>query len=305
MANILTKEIGGSSSKYPEKRSINLNEGESHAEKNVTAVVVFAIFIVALAFFTKFFVIDRINEVNSAEATYNDMLRQISLFEQEDSKYEQVRTEYSHYGSVLNDLELSLQDRMAMLEVIEKVQFQNGVVTNVSITGNTAALTIMSQNLADVSAVVSDIQENDIVSYVTVSTANTENQNSNAETDTDKTVISTMTIYFKSPVTDETAENGSSDGTDAENGSSDGTDAEDGSSDGTDADSSSAGNTDQTGTSSDAGDTETSSRASLTETPANADGADISLYSGTAADRLFSDDTMSDDAGIREVAADA
>lgn len=200
MANILTQDIGGGSSKYPSKRSINLHIEESHTRENAWAVVIFAIFMVALGFFTKFFVIDKITEINQAEAQYNSLQQQVAAVEDANGAYENVVAAYNHYGnSYLNDEELALQDRMAIMDVIESEPLQDGTVTNISITDNVAVLTMKSQKLEDVSSMVASVEAHDIVDYVIVASANTKDQDVNSEEGTDQTVISTMTIYFKTP----------------------------------------------------------------------------------------------------------
>lgn len=200
MANILTREIGGGSSKYPTKKSINLHIEEDHTSQNLGAVAIFAVFMVALGFFTKFFILDRIDAVNQAEAQYDQLQQEVAAIEQSLSSYDGVQAEYSHYGNdFMTDDEKAEQDRLEVLKVIEEEPLQDGTVTNVSISGNVATLTMKSARLEDVSALVANVESHSNVEYAVVSTANTQDQNVNQDEAANRTVVSTMTIYFKTP----------------------------------------------------------------------------------------------------------
>ncbi len=175
---------GGGSRKYPVKTKINLIEKENRLKQNVIAIVVFACFMCALAVFTKFMVVDKINEVSQAEQRYNTAQEALDTLKAQNENYDRVAEEYSHYGnSMLNDDELSLQDRAKMMDVIDqKVKVDSGI-QSIVISGNTATLTIEKTTLAEVSDVVAALEESDIVQYVAPSTAE-------RQADADETVVS-------------------------------------------------------------------------------------------------------------------
>lgn len=163
---------GGANRKYPTKTKINLIEKENRLKQNVVALVIFACFMCLLAVFTKFMVIDKLNEVSRAEQQYNTELTALQTLQAQNENYDRVAQEYSHYGnSMLNDDELSLQDRAKMMDVIDqKVKVDSGI-QSIVISGNTATLTIEKTTLAEVSDVVAALEESDIVQYVAPSTA--------------------------------------------------------------------------------------------------------------------------------------
>lgn len=175
---------GGGSRKYPVKTKINLIEKENRLKQNVIAIVVFACFMCVLAVFTKFMVVDKINEVSQAEQRYNTAQEALDTLKAQNENYDRVAEEYSHYGnSMLNDDELSLQDRAKMMDVIDqKVKVDSGI-QSIVISGNTATLTIEKTTLAEVSDVVAALEESDIVQYVAPSTAE-------RQADADETVVS-------------------------------------------------------------------------------------------------------------------
>ena len=228
--SILNKQIG--KSKYPVKTSINLMVVEKHTGRNIRSVLVFAAFMVALAFFTRYMVIDKIMDISSRESRYNQQEDLLEKLKTSNQVYDQVRAEYSHYdNSYLSDDERSLQDRMEILRIIEDELLKRDALQNISISGNSAVLTVNAGKLSNIAQIVGKLESKPIVDYVTVSNAQTDDatlQNGytpetnppaplvgtdEAESETESetegtaageqqtgnrpTVLTTMTIYFR------------------------------------------------------------------------------------------------------------
>lgn len=224
--SILNKQIG--KSKYPVKTSINLMVVEKHTGRNIRSVLVFAAFMVALAFFTRYMVIDKIMDISSRESRYNQQEDLLEKLKTSNQVYDQVRAEYSHYdNSYLSDDERSLQDRMEILRIIEDELLKRDALQNISISGNSAVLTVNAGKLSNIAQIVGKLESKPIVDYVTVSNAQTDDatlQNGytpetnppaplvgtdETESETEDTaageqqtgnrptVLTTMTIYFR------------------------------------------------------------------------------------------------------------
>ncbi|MGN8738491.1 hypothetical protein [Bilifractor sp. HCP3S3_D3] len=181
--------------KYPTKTSINLVFHENNGKRIAFDLVVFGIFLVALGIFTKFMVLDKLNEINTAQAEYGAKQEQLKELVSSNSVYDDVSGQYSHYGTgYMNSDELAMQDRAKMMQVIDQdVQVDSGI-KSISITGNTATLTIERTTLSEVSDVVQALQSSDIVQYVSPSTAST------GDDSTDTGVVTAeITITFTSP----------------------------------------------------------------------------------------------------------
>ena len=156
--------------KYPSKTRINLVAQEGKKEQNVTAIAIFVLFLVALAAFTKFMVIDQMAKVNAAEAAYQSAEDQLTALKTANADFAEVRAEYTRFGnSYMTENELSLQDRAAMLEVIDQKLSGRTGIQNVSISGNVASLSVTADTTGDISAVVEELRACDIVSFVNVS----------------------------------------------------------------------------------------------------------------------------------------
>ncbi len=224
--SILNKQIG--KSKYPVKTSINLMVVEKHTGRNIRSVLVFAAFMVALAFFTRYMVIDKIMDISNRESRYNQQEDLLEKLKTSNQVYDQVRAEYSHYdNSYLSDDERSLQDRMEILRIIEDELLKRDALQNISISGNSAVLTVNAGKLSNIAQIVGKLESKPIVDYVTVSNAQTDDatlQNGytpetnppaplvgtdetesetedtaagEPQTENRPTVLTTMTIYFR------------------------------------------------------------------------------------------------------------
>ena len=171
--NILNRQIG--KSRYPVKTSINLMVVEKHTGRNIRSLLIFAAFMLALAFFTRYMVIDKIMDINSRESRYNQQEELLEKLKQSNEVYDQVRAEYSHYdNSYLSDDERSLQDRMDILRIIEDELLDRDALQNISISGNSAVLTVNAGKLSNIAQIVGKLESKSIVDYVTVSNAQTD-----------------------------------------------------------------------------------------------------------------------------------
>ena len=174
----LNKSIG--KVRYPDKTSINLLMRDNSVRDPKFQIILFVIFAVVLALFVKFLVVDKLAEAYDAEKAYTQMQTQIDQLRASNEKYDQVREEYSHYGNgYLNDEEKIEQNRMAMMRAIQRNVISKSEIQSVEISGNVATLTIDNIRLKTVSDIVASLEDDDIVSFVTVSTAGT-NTDSNA-----------------------------------------------------------------------------------------------------------------------------
>lgn len=176
--------------RYPDKTSINLLMQDKSVRDPKFQIVLFVLFTLILALFVKFMVVDKLTEAYEAEKAYTQMQTQIDQLRASNEKYDRVREEYSHYGNgYLNDEEKAEQDRMAMMRVIKKNVISRAEIQSVEISGNVATLTIDNIRLKTVSDIVATVEEDDTVSFVTVSTAGT-------NTDSNALVTATVIINF-------------------------------------------------------------------------------------------------------------
>lgn len=203
----MNKNIGGKKNHYPSKKSINLLVVEDRRKPLIRTFVLFGIYLVALALFVHFFVIGKILKLNQAESNYNQISSEVDNLRQANSDYEQIRADYSHYGNNYLDAEESdMQDRMDIIALLDRDLMDQKGLINVTISGNVATLTITSDMLRNVADIVATLENEDMVSYVTVSTAASTSADTgsavlvSSASDTamsgTEDVVATMTINF-------------------------------------------------------------------------------------------------------------
>ena len=160
---------------YPNKQYINILDGMKSDENRTLEILFFIVFLIALAAFTKFGVIDKISEASAAEAAYNDMQRQITELKEQNADYEEVKKDYSHYGmGYLDDSEILLVDREDVLDLLDKYVLKNADIRTLAVTDNTVTLTVEKTRLNAISSIVKELEADSDVAFVTVNVAGTD-----------------------------------------------------------------------------------------------------------------------------------
>lgn len=172
----LNKSIG--KPKFPTKVKLNLAQEERSVKNPKAQIGIFVIFLLLLGVFVKFMVVDKLSEAASAQRAYQNMQNQIQLLKEQNNSNKEVREKYSHYGyGYLSDEEKIEQDRMEILDLIGSVAISRADIQKVEISANVATITIDKIQLKTVSAIVEDLEADERVSFVTVSTAGTDSGN--------------------------------------------------------------------------------------------------------------------------------
>ena len=160
---------------YPNKQYINILDGMKSDENRTLEILFFIVFLIALAAFTKFGVIDKIAQMSAAEAAYNDMQRQITELKEQNADYEEVKKDYSHYGmGYLDDSEILLVDREDVLDLLDKYVLKNADIKTLAVTDNTVTLTVEKTRLNAISSIVKELEADPDVAFVTVNVAGTD-----------------------------------------------------------------------------------------------------------------------------------
>ena len=160
---------------YPNKQYINILDGMKSDENRTLEKLFFIVFLIALAAFTKFGVIDKISEASAAEAAYNEVQRQITELEEQNADYDKVKKDYSHYGlGYLDDTEILLVDREDVLDLLDKYVLKNADIKTLAVTDNTVTLTVEKTRLNAISSIVKELEADSDVAFVTVNVAGTD-----------------------------------------------------------------------------------------------------------------------------------
>ena len=204
------KELGkvqiGRSGKYPSKKTINLMYREHDTQDRVFTLVLFALFMIFLYFFSRYGVAAQLARADAAEANYSRMEQNLEKMKEANSQYASVRADYSHYGNgYLNDEELSRQDRVTMLNVIDERVHAAGGIQTIQIQDNIAVITVGVTDAQRLPDIILSLEGSEYVSYVTAQTAATDEDKNKLSLSADGTpdqplfVTGQLTIYFRTP----------------------------------------------------------------------------------------------------------
>ena len=105
--------------KIPSKQTLNLIYKENDTGRRVFVILAVVLFILALAGFGWFVVRGQLSKVAKARRRYESIQSELNKLSEVRKNYDGIEEMYSHYGSsYMNSEELALQNRMAILGVI-------------------------------------------------------------------------------------------------------------------------------------------------------------------------------------------
>ena len=192
--SIFTREIGKKNVKikYPEKTYINLVQSENKGNDR-KAFAWFLVFLIALAIFTKFAVLDQLDKISRAEAAYNQMLGQVNEIKKANSEYDAVKAEYDEVTDwYMTEEEKAEIDKYNVFKMLEDDMMPYVGIKSVQIAGNTIAVQTNVTTLQTVSKFLSVLQNDHRNGFVTVTTASA----SNGKEETKNDVVASVIITY-------------------------------------------------------------------------------------------------------------
>ena len=157
--------------------------------------------VVALAAFTKFLVLDKLAEVATAQAETEKVRTQLSESLARIGEYGELNDIYAHYTySGMTEEELGRVDRVAVMDLLERVVFPRTQADAWTLNGNELNMRIEGNTLQDINLTVQKLLEDDLVSYCEINTATTTDSKDTRiiETETDK-VVANIVVYLAKP----------------------------------------------------------------------------------------------------------
>lgn len=194
MANKISKN------KIPSKRRINLAHIGEESINWALAVPGIILIVVLAVIFSKFAVADRFAKLSQKRSEANAIEKQRDDYYEMIGSLGEIDLEYAHYSyDNFTEDELGMVDRVEVLSLIDEVVLSKADVNSWSLSGNVLQLNIEGITLDEVSVLSQNLEDNRLVRYCMVSTAqtndgyNTGNQN----------VRAVMTVYLSIPETEE------------------------------------------------------------------------------------------------------
>ncbi|MDX8419591.1 hypothetical protein MOZ60_05745 [Stecheria sp. CLA-KB-P133] len=177
--SILKKEIHPVKVHYPTKKVMNFVHDEQ-AKTDRHAIVVFIIFLLFLAVFTKLFVINPLNKVNQLESNYNQMAAQVQQYQETLGNYDSVKAAYDDKaGSFLTDDEKQELNRTDILDMIQEDVAPYVGISSIKIAGAQVSVFTDDTTLDTVSGIIARLQADSRNGYVTVTTTSSSDQSNN------------------------------------------------------------------------------------------------------------------------------
>lgn len=177
--SILKKEIHPVKVHYPSKKVMNFVHDEQ-AKTDRHAIVIFIIFLLFLALFTKLFVINPLNKVNQLESNYNQMAAQVQQYQETLGDYDSVKAAYDDKaGSFLSDDEKQELNRTDILDMIQEDVAPYVGISSIKIAGAQVSVFTDDTTLDTVSGIIARLQSDSRNGYVTVTTTSSSDQSNN------------------------------------------------------------------------------------------------------------------------------
>lgn len=158
----------------PSKRTINLATiGEKPMRIGLAIPGILLILAAAVAF-SKFLVIDRLNEVTAAQRVVYELQAQLDAGYEELAGFDDLSNLYAHYTySGFTSEELGRTDRVDVQDLIRSMIIPYAEVSSWSVTGNELTINMSAESLQQINLIVQQLEAQDLVDFCTVNTANT------------------------------------------------------------------------------------------------------------------------------------
>lgn len=171
----LQKEISLGGSKkvdYPVKTEINLMKAEVTRGNVIANILLFLVFLVLLAIFVKFAVVDPLSMGMQSSAKLESARAELKALEAENESYAELNQAYMKYVVTgLTEDEMNLADRNTLIDLLTETVINAVPVSSVKVVGNSVVVTCVGVGLQDISTLVQQLEQHESVAYVTVSTA--------------------------------------------------------------------------------------------------------------------------------------
>ena len=158
----------------PTKRTINLaviGDKPMHLGLAIPGII---LILIAAAAFSKFLVIDRLDEVTAAQHQVYELQSRLDAGYRELADFDDLSNLYAHYTySGFTNEELNRTDRVDVLNLIRSMILPYAEVSSWSVTGNELTVNMSAESLQQINLIVQQLEAQDLVDFCMVNTANT------------------------------------------------------------------------------------------------------------------------------------
>lgn len=163
------------------KQSMNLAVFEKKQVNPVRILVTVLVLVLVFVVVGKFGIVDRYEKVNQARSAMQDQQDLYNALLIANAEYNDVLLEFNKYSfGAMTDEERAVADRGEVLDLIEGYLVSAAQIENVSLTANELNVEMSGINLEKASSLMNNLMTDELVKNVTVSNANTKEDESNS-----------------------------------------------------------------------------------------------------------------------------
>ena len=176
------------SNKYPVKTDINLAIREKKQNKLSTTIPTFIILVIAIAIFSKFAVINRLEQASEAENSATVAQQQLETLKEYTNNYPKVLEEYNALLASKSSLNV-VATPMERLGLVERYLISASQVNSFDVVDDVITAQISGVTLNQISTIYANLMRDPLIENVQVYTASTNDKNNSLTT-------ATMTIQL-------------------------------------------------------------------------------------------------------------
>ena len=163
------------------KQSMNLAVFEKKQVNPVRILVTVLVLVLVFVVVGKFGIVDRYEKVNQARSAMQDQQDLYNALLIANAEYNDVLLEFNKYSfGAMTDEERAVADRGEVLDLIEGYLVSAARIEKVSLTANELNVEMSGINLEKASSLMKNLMTDELVKNVTVSNANTKEDESNS-----------------------------------------------------------------------------------------------------------------------------
>ena len=184
--------------RVPTKRTINLATVGEKKQSWLLAIPGVLLIILLAGVFSKFLVIDRLQALADAQNEVAQVRMRIDECNRQIDAYGELNDIYAHYTySGFTQEELSIVDRVEVMDLLERVVLPRTIVDAWNLTGNILTLNIDGSTLEEINITTQELMAEDMVSFVTVNTARTNRPTTtNTDVQEEEQVVANIVVYL-------------------------------------------------------------------------------------------------------------
>ena len=179
----------GGSSAFPSKSTMNLYQGDEQSTDIRKVILVGILLTIGIALFVKFGVLDQLDMLNKKEGELAEQRSLLAATNASAGEYDSVKESFDAFTARYGE---GSADAIAVLDMVEQRVMPVTTVTSISLADEVLTLTLYNVSLDTVGNLAKDLENQEMVQSVNVSTATTQNAEG-------QNTVSTLVVTLVTP----------------------------------------------------------------------------------------------------------